>query len=93
MDPYIEVLVDELLSITNEILFDAYQGASFQLKVNVLLYILDYPGIAKVFNVMGANAYQACAWCEIQGKRLATACILVILLYCRLEYFACKIFC
>ncbi len=80
MDPYIEILVDELLSITNQILFDAYQGASFQLKVNVLLYILDYPGIAKVFNVMGANAYQACAWCEIQGKRLM--CKLLYQLYC-----------
>ena len=70
MDPYIEILVDELLTITNQTLYDAYQGASFQLKVNVLLYILNYPGIAKVFNTMGANAYQACAWCEIQGKKV-----------------------
>ena len=70
LDPYIEILVDELLSITNKNMFDAYQGASFQFKANVLLYILDYPGIAKVFNVMGANAYQAYAWCEIEGKRM-----------------------
>ena len=51
LDPYIGILVDELLSITNKNMFDAYQGASFQFKANVLLYILDYPGIAKVFNI------------------------------------------
>lgn len=68
LDPYLSILVDELLSITNQLVFDAYQGAPFKLKVDILLHILDYPGIGKVFNVMGANAYQACVWCEIKGK-------------------------
>ena len=66
-DPYLSILVDELLSITNKEVSDAYQDAPFKMKVDILMYILDYPGISKVFNVMGANAYKACAWCELQG--------------------------
>lgn len=68
LDPYLSILVDELLSITNKEVFDAYVCAPFKMKVDILLYILDYPAIGKVFNVMGANAYQACAWCEIEGN-------------------------
>lgn len=68
LDPYLGILVDELLTITNKEVYDAYQCAPFTMKVDILLYIMDYPGIGKVFNVMGANAYQACAWCEIQGN-------------------------
>lgn len=68
LDPYLEILVDEILTITNKQVFDAYHQAPFTMKVDVLLYVLDYPAIGKVFNVMGANAYQACMWCEIQGN-------------------------
>ena len=66
LDPYLSILVDELLAITNKEVFDAYQDAPFTLKVNVLLYVLDYPGISKVFKIKGANAYQGCAWCELE---------------------------
>ena len=41
-------------------------NAPFQLKVEILLHVLDYPGISKVFNVMRANALKGCAWCEIE---------------------------
>ena len=68
VDPYLSVLVDELLEITNKVVFDSYQNAPFNLKVDILLYILDYKGVGKVFNLMGPNAYQACAWCDLEGK-------------------------
>ena len=67
LDPYLDILVDELLAISNKEVFDAYQRAPFKLKAEILMYVLDYPGLAKVFNILGANAYQACAWCEIEG--------------------------
>ena len=38
------------------------------MKVQLLLFVLDYPAIGKVFHVIGSGGYQACAWCEIQGK-------------------------
>ena len=68
LDPYLSVLVDKLLEITNKVVFDSYQNAPFNLKVDILLYILDYKGVGKVFNLMGPNAYQACAWCDLEGK-------------------------
>ena len=40
----------------------------FCLKVEMLSYVLDYPGVGKVFYVLGSVAYKACAWCEIQDK-------------------------
>ena len=67
LDPYLSVVVDELLTVTNQVIFDAYANAPFRLKLEILMYVLDYQGIGKVFNVMEANAYQGCMWCEIQG--------------------------
>jgi len=75
LNPYLSILVDELLAITNKKVLDAYQDAPFTLKVNVLLYVLDYPGISKVFKIKGANAYQGCAWCELEGTSYVHICI------------------
>ena len=68
LDPYLEIVVDELLAISNRVIYDAYSKAPFQLKVDILLYTLDYPGINKVFGTMGSGSYQGCVWCEIEGK-------------------------
>ena len=64
---YMEILVDELISLSNATLFDAYQQANFSLKVEILFYVLDYPGIAKLFNIRCAGSYHGCAWCDIKG--------------------------
>ena len=66
LDPYLEITVDELLEISNQKLCGSYQNTPFDLKVNNLLYVLDYP---KVFNVKDTNSYQGCAWCEIDGEQ------------------------
>ena len=71
LDPYLDISVDELLGLANRQVYDAYQRASFSMKVELLLYILDYPAIGNVFNVMGSGAYQACVWCEVQGYKLS----------------------
>ena len=73
IQPYLEVLVDELISLSHRKLYDTYQQAEFELKVEVLQFILDYPGIAKVFNINGAGAYKGCAWCNIRGRSLLSA--------------------
>lgn len=51
IQPYLEILVDELISLSNTTMYDAYQQATFELKIEILLHILDYPGIGKVFNI------------------------------------------
>lgn len=68
LNPYLEVVVDELLHLSGSSIFDAYKGAPFQVKVDLMLYILDYPGVCKVFNVSGSGAYKGCMWCHIKGK-------------------------
>ena len=37
-----EVIVDEILQLSSVQMYDAYQHAPFQIKVDVLLYILNY---------------------------------------------------
>lgn len=64
----LEIVVDELLSLSNRKMLDAYQSAPFELKLELFMFVLDYAGIGKVFNVMGSGAYQGCAWCEESGK-------------------------
>ena len=69
LNPYLEILVDELLKLSGSTLYDAYQKAPFKCKVAVLLYILDYPGISKVLSVIGSGGIQGCMFCNIQGTR------------------------
>ena len=71
LSPYLEVVVDKLLTLTDFKTFDAYRGAPFKLKAELLMYTLDYPGINKVFCVSGEGAYSGCVWCEIKGKPCA----------------------
>ena len=68
VSPYLEVVVDELLSLSNATLHDAYQQAPTAVKMELFLYILDYPGINKIFGVSGSGAYQGCVWCDIKGE-------------------------
>ena len=61
LNPYLRILVDELLKLSNTKMYDEYQEAPFTCKVAVLLHVLDYPGIiGKVFGVTGSGAYQGC---------------------------------
>jgi len=54
MDPYLDILVDDILDLQNTLVFDAYQTEHFQLKGNIVLHILDYPGQNKVFKSQGS---------------------------------------
>ena len=49
-------LLTRLLSLTGKELFYTYKQAPFTLKIDVLSYVLHYPGVGKVFNVMGSGA-------------------------------------
>ena len=69
LNPFLELLVEELLQISSTKMYDAYQGAPFECKVAVLLHILDYPGIGKVMSVVGSGGLQGCVFCGIQGER------------------------
>ena len=43
-DPYLQVFADELQSINGTRLYDAHQQSWFNLQIELLMHILDYPG-------------------------------------------------
>ena len=53
MDPYLDVLVDELVEMNDAVIYDGYQDESFKLKAEVFMHVLDYPGQNKVFHCQG----------------------------------------
>ena len=67
LDPYLEVLIDEIIFLRGCKRYDAYKKAPFNVKVEILIYILDYQGIGKVFSLTGTGSYRACAWCMLRG--------------------------
>lgn len=52
-DPYVEVLVDDVLSLNKLKVYDAYKNEMFQLKANIVLHIFDYVGQNKVLHCQG----------------------------------------
>ena len=68
IDPYLEVVVDELLALSGTAFYDVYSKAPFDFKVYILCYVLDYLGLNKLFRCTGANAPQGCMWCDMRGK-------------------------
>lgn len=67
LDPYLKVIVDEILHLQGKEIYDAYQEKMFTLKIDITLNILDYVGIGKVFKMSGSGAYKGCVWCDITG--------------------------
>lgn len=53
IDPYIEILVDEIVSLNSLQCYDGYQEEYFDIKIDILFHILDYPGHNKLFHCVG----------------------------------------
>ena len=67
LDPYLQVVADELSQLNRQQIYDAYQDSMLELRIEITLFVLDYPGIGKVFKVSGSGAYKGCMWCDIKG--------------------------
>ena len=68
VDPYLEIVVDEILELSGATFFDDFRKAPFTFKVALMNYVLDYPGLGKVFAKSAQAALQGCMWCELRGK-------------------------
>lgn len=68
LDPFLEVLVDEILSLSSCKIYDAYRKATLHVKVNIMIYILDYQGLGKLFRLTGTGSYRGCGWCLQKGQ-------------------------
>ncbi|XP_076084502.1 uncharacterized protein LOC143055256 [Mytilus galloprovincialis] len=67
LDPYINVLVDELLSNIECNLYDAYTDAPVNVKIALLQYLCDIPAFSKLLHCSGQAAIRACFFCKDTG--------------------------
>ena len=56
LDPYLSVLVDELLSLTEFPVYDSYCSAPVKVKVALKQYLCDILAHSKVMHLSGHNA-------------------------------------
>ena len=77
LDPFLEVLVDEIIFLCGCKLYDSYRKAPFQAKVEIMIYILDYQGLGKVFCLTGTGSYRGCGWCMQKGQYCKHLCKVV----------------
>jgi len=54
-DPYLDILVDDMLDMNELMVYDAYKDEKFQLRANIVLHIFDYPGQNKVLHCQGMH--------------------------------------
>ena len=59
-DPYVDVLVDDILDVNEMTMYDAYKDEMFRLKAIVVLHIFDYPGQNKILNCQGMHTNCEC---------------------------------
>lgn len=52
-NPYVDVLVDDILHLNTLKVYDGYKDEMFPLKANIILNIFDYPGQNKVLQCQG----------------------------------------
>lgn len=69
LNPYLEILVDELLFLSGCTMYSAYNKAPVSVKVKLLLYVLDYPGLNKVYHQHGSGSLSGCHWCHVIGTK------------------------
>lgn len=67
-DPYVEILVDELIFLSGCTAYREYHQAPLKVKIKLLLFILDYPGMSKLFGQHGSGSIMGCHWCLLRGK-------------------------
>lgn len=66
---YSHLLVDELLRLSSTYIYSAYANAPITVKVRLLVFMMDFQGYAKFFNMSGANSYYACNVCNMRSTR------------------------
>lgn len=55
LDPYIDILVEEIKHLNGLRCFDAFRNEEFDLQVDIFMHILDYPGQNKFFHCAGES--------------------------------------
>ena len=67
LEPYMELLVDEILTMDGQDFFNSYLGAPVSVKVRLVYYYCDIPAYSKLLHLPGQAALRACPYCEAQA--------------------------
>ncbi len=68
LEPYLELAVDELLSVDNMMVYHALEKAPLMIKIRILYYLCDLPAFAKIMNTVGQAGLSACTYCWHKGE-------------------------
>lgn len=67
LDPYLSVVVDELLSLTEFPVYNSYHSAPMTVRVALLQYLCDIPAYSKVMHLTGHAGLRSCPYCREVG--------------------------
>ena len=56
-NPYVDVLVDDIIHLNTLTLYDGHSDETFALKANIVLNVFDYPGQNKVLRCQGLSTH------------------------------------
>ncbi|XP_062612111.1 uncharacterized protein LOC134273911 [Saccostrea cucullata] len=68
LEPYLELLIDELLSLTEFTVYNQYEAAPVTVKVALLQFLCDIPAFSKLFHLSGHGALRSCPYCTEAGQ-------------------------
>lgn len=66
---YQTMMVYELIEVASTQLYSAYANAPLKVKVELLVYMMDFIGYTKYFQMLGPAAYRSCNMCNIVATR------------------------
>ncbi len=68
LEPYLELAVDDLLSVDDMMVYHALEKAPLMVKIRLLYYLCDIPAFAKIMNTVGQGGISACTYCFHKGE-------------------------
>lgn len=69
LEPYLELVTDEIIQLTEFPVFSSYAAAPVTVKVALLQFLCDIPAFSKVFHLSGHGALRSCPYCREVGHR------------------------
>lgn len=74
---YTRLLTDELLKLVDFQLYSAYSKSPISVKLELLMYMMDFQGYCKFFSMSGAQAYLNCFICNMKSTKAYNKMVLV----------------
>ncbi|XP_071135395.1 uncharacterized protein [Mytilus edulis] len=67
LEPYIDLLVDEILKLSEFPTYNSYRKAPVKVKVALLQFLCDIPAYSKLLHISGHSGLRSCGYCKETG--------------------------